>query len=93
VVTIPNIPLGSRSGSFLPSRLADTVKGESKQARMRRSVLQTLADGALRGTRPPRANPEVQLVGWVSQPIGKLAVDGRSPREISETLVVVHLDR
>ena len=58
---------------------------------MKRAVLQPLCAGGVSG--PTTGPPYPMLVGWVPEPVARLQVNGRAPREESATLMVVHLDQ
>jgi hypothetical protein len=85
---------GPTSGPLLAPQLADQVPGDTRKARMRRAILQALSGGggypyASLPAGPPQEDP--RLIGWLTQPVGTLSVDGRPARDTAETLVVVHL--
>lgn len=78
------------AGTLLPSSLLDTVQGRSQKARMRRAILDSLTLG--RYNTPSFTTGGFRLVGWIRDPVGRLQVDGKTPREVAETLVVVRLN-
>jgi hypothetical protein len=82
---VPAAP-GGGTGSLLPQALLSQLQGSSGEQRMKRAVLEPLCSGT--GTLQ-RAGP--MLLGWVREPVLRLHVDGRPPREQAATLMVVHL--
>lgn len=93
-VSLTNGAVGA-PGALLPATVASRIQGNSQQARMRRAVLEALGGGGSYPSYPGRAQPAsvpsaVRLIGWIREPVGKLQVDGKAPREVAETLLVVH---
>lgn len=84
---------GGSAGTTLPADLIGFLQGETKQARMRRTIIQSLTGANHAYSAPPAttAGDDMRLVGWLTQPVGTLSIDGRSPKETAETLVVLHL--
>jgi hypothetical protein len=80
------------SGAVVPNELLNEVKGTREEQRMKRAVLQPLIAGTPTGgpgwTRPTYP----MLAGWIKEPVGSLDIDGRQPRELAATLMLVHLD-
>lgn len=85
-VTIPGSGIAWTNTSTLPPALLAQVKGSPEQQRMKRAVLQPVCTAA--GSQSYRGPV---LVGWVRQGVARLRVDGRTPREQSATLMIVHL--
>jgi hypothetical protein len=79
--------------TMLPVGLVSEVKGSGEQARMRRSVLQSLCSGGAAQAGRSLNSGEPILVGWVreSDPLVRLQVNGGRPRELAATLMVVPL--
>ncbi|HEU4753380.1 MAG TPA: hypothetical protein VFU47_09760, partial [Armatimonadota bacterium] len=79
---------GMGGGGAVPTSLLAEVRGSREEQRMRATVLQALSATPLNG-----AGPDPLLVGWVreTQPVPRIQVNGGSPRELAQTLMVVHL--
>jgi hypothetical protein len=80
------------TGTLLPATLMGEILGNSQESRMKRAVLQPLCTTG--GTLPNGTGiPSVPLLaGWVREPVNRLQVDGRPPREQTATLMLVHVD-
>jgi hypothetical protein len=83
-------PIGSQSMTFrsvLPSSLLTTITGNRPIDRMKRAILTPLT------SYNPTAGGgnEPQLIAWITQPLVKTTVDGRSVQEQNVNLLFVHL--
>ena len=66
------------------------IKGSKEEVRIKRAVLQPLcASGA---PNPAAASDSPVLVGWVKGQAAPLEINGREPRELAATLMLVHLN-
>ena len=83
----------AQSGVVIPNELLNEVQGSREEQRMKRAVLQPLCSGAPSNGVPWTRPSYPMLAGWIKDPVGSLSVDGREPRELGATLMLVHLDR
>jgi hypothetical protein len=81
------------SGTLLPMTLLEKLDGSRDEQRIRRAVLQPLCGASVVGAsgwQPPKGP---MLLGWVKEPIARVQINGREPREQAATLMIVHLDQ
>jgi hypothetical protein len=79
--------------AILPAAILSDVQGSREEQRMKRSVLQTLCSTGSGGPYTWTLPDYPLLVGWVreTEPVVRLQVDGKRPREMASTLMLVHL--
>lgn len=79
------------SGAALPAALLKEIRGTKEEMRMRRAVLLPLCSA---GAPNPAAAADGGpiLVGWVKGQAAGLEINGREPREMAATLMMVHLN-
>ncbi|MGV3721440.1 MAG: DUF7408 domain-containing protein [Actinomycetota bacterium] len=77
-------------GGALPADLLKKIRGSKEEVRIKRAVLQPLC--ASRAPNPVAAANSPVLVGWVKGQAAPLEINGREPRELAATLMLVHLN-
>jgi len=78
-------------GAALPASLLKELHGSKEDLRIKRAVLQPLCNANVPNP-VTRADDHPVLVGWVKGQVAQLDINGKEPRELAATLMLVHLD-
>ena len=95
-----------KPGQTLPFTVAAQVSGSSQltlnapatgsreEQRMKQSVIGAVSSHVAAGQfGSTQSGPEPLLLGWMKEPVSPLLINGGTPRELSTTLMVVHLGK